>query len=308
MLEVKNLFKSYGSLEVLKGINFTIESGKVYGFLGQNGSGKTTTMNIMTGLMDFQSGEILLDGKELLKNKQNSLKKIGYLPQSPVFYGYMNAHEYLNFIGEISGMSKAKIKSRTEEVLKIVNLEGAAKRKVGEYSGGMVQRFGLAVAMFNSPEILILDEPTSALDPEGRMEILELILKLKAEGKSIFLSSHILNDIERVCDEISILNEGKIILSGELDKLMDEYIKPIYDVEFDKECGEISEALKSCSYVEKVNCEKNKASIYVKDVAMAKNKLLSFLVSFNNPVISFNLRKSTLEDIFIRLVSKNVNI
>ncbi len=308
MLKVVNLTKSYGSHKVLNGISFEIKKGMIYGFLGQNGAGKTTTMNILTGLIGFNSGEIYLKGKPLLEDKRKLLETVGYLPQHPVFYGYMTAIEYLNFIGQVNKMSSKEIKERSREVLEIVKLSQDSKRKVGGYSGGMKQRFGIAVAMFNHPEILILDEPTSALDPEGRMEVLELIERLKCEGTTVFLSTHILNDVERVCDEVSILHEGRIIVSENLETLRNKYIQPIYDVEFDKDCSDIKKSLLSIDWIQNIAASRNQASIYVSDLNKAKQELLKTLAEVDNPVISFSLRKSNLEDIFLRLVNKNVDL
>jgi ABC-2 type transport system ATP-binding protein len=308
MLKVVNLTKSYGSHKVLNGISFEIKKGMIYGFLGQNGAGKTTTMNILTGLIGFNSGEIYLKGKPLLEDKRKLLETVGYLPQHPVFYGYMTAVEYLNFIGQVNKMSSKEIKERSREVLDIVKLSEDSKRKVGGYSGGMKQRFGIAVAMFNHPEILILDEPTSALDPEGRMEVLELIERLKSEGTTVFLSTHILNDVERVCDEVSILHEGRIIVSENLETLRNKYIQPIYDVEFDKDCSDIKKRLLSIDWIQNIAASRNQASIYVSDLNKAKQELLKTLAEVDNPVISFSLRKSNLEDIFLRLVNKNVDL
>lgn len=308
MLKAVNLTKSYGSHQVLKGISFEIKKGLIYGFLGQNGAGKTTTMNILTGLIGCNSGEIYLKGKPLREDKRKLLEAVGYLPQHPVFYGYMTALEYLNFIGQVNKMSPKEIKDRSREVLEIVKLTEDSKRKVGAYSGGMKQRFGIACAMFNHPEILILDEPTSALDPEGRMEVLELIEKLKLEGTTVFLSTHILNDVERVCDEVSILHEGRIIVSEELETLRNKYIQPIYDVEFEKDCADIKKGLLAVDWVQNVAVSRNQASIYVSDINKSKQELIKTLSNENNPIMSFSLRKSNLEDIFLRLVNKNVDL
>jgi ABC-2 type transport system ATP-binding protein len=220
----------------------------------------------------------------------------------------MTANEYLGFIGQVNKMSSSEIKTRTREVLDIVKLSDAAKRKVGGYSGGMKQRLGIAVAMFNHPEILILDEPTSALDPEGRMEILELIESLKTNGTTVFLSTHILNDVERICDEVSILNEGKIIISEPLETLKNKYIQPIYDVEFEKECSTIKKSLLQLDWIQNVSTKNNQASIYVTNMTTAKSELIKELLKDGNPILSFNLRKSNLEDIFLRLVNKNVDL
>lgn len=308
MIKVVNLNKKYENFEVLKNICFKVKRGTIYGFLGPNGSGKTTTMNILSGLIDFNSGEIYLDGQDFKKNKRALLRKVGYLPQNPVFYDYMNANEYLHFIGEIANINEAKIRDRTIEILEIVKLTDAAKKKIGQFSGGMKQRLGIAVALFNKPEIVFLDEPTLALDPEGRMEILEFIKKLKSEGTTVFLSTHILSDVERICDEVSILDKGKILISDNLENLKSKYIQPIFDIEFEKNCLNSDKILLGFKWVESISVVGNKLSIYVNNLDIAKSELLKLLMQGDNNIMSYNLRKSNLEDIFIRLVNKNGNI
>lgn len=308
MLKVVNLTKRYGTLEVLKGISFEIKKGSIYGFLGPNGAGKSTTMNILSGLIDFNGGEIYLGKQDFVKNKRKLLKRVGYLPQSPVFYGYMTAVEYLTFIGELGGMEGEKKKNRIMELLEVVKLSESANRRIGTYSGGMKQRLGLAAALFNSPEFVFLDEPTSALDPEGRMEVLEFIRGLKKSGTTVFFSTHILNDIERVCDEVSILSEGKILVSDNLENLKKKYIQPIYDIEFEDDTRELENRFKSVPWIQKTVTKKNKAAVYVSDMDRAKRELLGLIARESNPVISFNLRRSNLEDIFIRLVNNDENL
>lgn len=308
MLKVINLKKKYGNLEVLKGISFEIKKGTIYGFLGPNGAGKTTTMNILSGLIGHNGGKIILDGKDLNKNKRELLKKVGYLPQDPVFYGYMNAIEYLSFIGKINNMDEKEIRERTGSLLKTVGLSDAAKRKIGGYSGGMKQRFGIATALFKKPEIVFLDEPTSALDPEGRMEVLEFIKGLKNQGITVFLSTHILNDIERVCDEVSILDKGEILVSDNLENLKNKYIQPIFDIEFENDAPGIGERLQGVNWIKDVKVKGSSISVYVNDLRSAKDNLLRLIVDSGNPVTSFNIRKSNLEDIFIRLVNGYGNV
>ncbi|MBU3112438.1 ABC transporter ATP-binding protein [Clostridium lacusfryxellense] len=307
MIKVINLNKKYGNIEVLKNISFEIKKGTIYGFLGPNGAGKTTTMNILSGLIDFNGGEIYLNGEDFKNNKLQLLRKVGYLPQNPVFYNYMNASEYLHFIGEIDRMPEKMIRERIIEILDIVKLSEHGKKKIGLYSGGMRQRLGIAVALFNKPEILFLDEPTSALDPEGRMEILEFIKDLSYGGTTIFISTHILSDVERICDEVSILDKGEILLSDNLENLKNKYIQPIFDIEFEKECVDLDKIL-DFTWVDKVFINRNKASIYVNNLDVAKSELLKVLMKIENYILSYNLRKSNLEDIFIRMVNKNENI
>jgi ABC-2 type transport system ATP-binding protein len=265
-------------------------------------------MNILSGLIDFNGGDIYLDGEDFKKNKRQLLRKVGYLPQNPVFYNYMNANEYLHFIGEITNMPEINIKKRTVEILDIVKLTESSKRKIGQYSGGMKQRLGIAVALFNKPEMVFLDEPTSALDPEGRMEILEFIKDLKSAGTTVFLSSHILSDIERVCDKVSILDKGQILVTDNLENLKNKYIQPIFDIEFDKHCVKLDKVLLNFKWVDNVSIVGNKASIYVNNLDIAKSELLKIIAQGENSVLSYNLRKCNLEDVFIRLVNKNDNI
>ena len=301
MIKVIGLKKNYGRVEALKSISFEVEKGSVFGFIGRNGAGKTTTMNILTGLIRFDGGKIIIKGKDFLKNKQELLKSIGYLPETPTFYNYMNAYEYLKFIGEIIGYEVKNI----SKLLEMVKLTKQSKKHIGAYSRGMKQRLALAVAFMSSPEILFLDEPASALDPEGRMEMLELIEGLKDEKITIFLSTHILNDAERVCNKICIIDEGKILLTENLSQLYKSYIQPIFDVEFDEDPRSEINLLKKLNWVENIKEEGKKISLYVKDIDYAKKEILKELSKLNTNVISYQIRKSTLEDIFMRMIGKN---
>ncbi len=305
MIKVVNLKKSYGRLEALKSISFEVEKGSVFGFIGRNGAGKTTTMNILTGLIKFNEGKIFIKGKDFLKNKQELIRSIGYLPETPTFYNYMNAYEYLNFIDEIIGCDLKKSGKSVGKLLETVKLAKHGKRRIGGYSRGMKQRLALAVAFMNSPEILFLDEPASALDPEGRVEMLELIEGLKDDKITIFLSTHILNDAERVCDKICIIDEGKILLTKNLSQLYETYIQPIFDVEFEKDPKSEVNLLKELSWIESIKENGKRISLYVKDIDYAKKEILKEISKFDNNVTSYRIRKSTLEDIFMRMVSKN---
>jgi len=305
MIEVIGLRKKYGRLEALKSISFKVEKGSVFGFIGRNGAGKTTTMNILTGLMKFDEGKIIIKGKNFLENKQELIKSIGYLPESPSFYDYMNSYEYLNFIGKITGCDIKELKKTVSKLLEMVRLTKQGKRRIGGYSRGMKQRLALAVAFMNNPEILFLDEPASALDPEGRIEMLELIEELKDEKITIFLSTHILNDAERVCDKICTIDEGRILLTENLSQLYKTYIQPIFDIEFEDNPLNKIESLKNLRWVDNIKINKHKVSIYVKDIDYAKSEILKEIAKLNTNIISYQIRKSTLEDIFMRIVSNN---
>ncbi len=304
MIKVTDLVKNYGSVEALKSISFEVDKGSVFGFIGRNGAGKTTTMNILTGLIKFNRGKIFIKGKDFSKHKRELIKSIGYLPETPAFYNYMNACHYLNFMRDIIGLDGEKPVKCISELIEMVKLTKQAKRRIGGYSRGMKQRLALAVAFMNSPEILFLDEPASALDPEGRLEMLELIEGLKNDRITIFISTHILNDAERVCDKICIIDEGKIILTKELSQLYKTYIQPIFDIEFEEEPGDKVNPLKKLRWIESIKQKGRRISLYVKDIDYAKKEVLKEISKLNINITSYQIRKSTLEDIFIRIIKK----
>ena len=211
MVQIRNLCKKYGSFPVLRGLTMNINDGDVYGLLGRNGCGKTTTMNIIADIIPKDSGEVILgDGKPIT---------IGYLPESPMIYGYMTAREYLEYIAACCKYG-GDIPARVNEVLDIVGLTPAADRRAKGFSRGMTQRLGMGAAIIGKPDLLIFDEPTSALDPQGRAEVIHIINRLKSMGCTIVLSTHILSDVERVANRIGIMNGGVLAEEGELRELL----------------------------------------------------------------------------------------
>jgi len=214
MLTIKNLKKSYKSFPVLLDLNMNLRQGDVYGFLGTNGCGKTTTMNIICNIIPKDSGDLKFENENV---------KIGYLPESPALYGYMNGFEYLDFIGACCEY-EGNIKARTAEVLKITGMSNDAKRLIGGYSRGMNQRIGIAAALYSNPDLLILDEPTSALDPAGRAEVMDIISNLSGSGATIILCTHIINDVERVANKVGILSKGIMAVEGTTFDIKEYYV------------------------------------------------------------------------------------
>jgi len=308
MIKVVDLKKSYGKIRALKSISFEVEKGSVFGFIGRNGAGKTTTMNILTGLMRFDKGKIFIMDKDFIQNKNELIKKIGYLPETPTFYNYMNAYEYLGFTGKITGYGQEDIKKRTDELLEMVKLGKNAKRRIGGYSRGMKQRLALATAILKDPEILFLDEPSSALDPEGRLEMLDLIDDLKDNKITIFLSTHILSDAERVCDTICIIDEGKILLTEKLSRLYEKYIQPVFDIEFEGIPKAEAVILRKLDWVEDIVENGKKISLQVEDIKHAQKEILAELSKLDMNIVSYQIRKRTLEDIFIGMVNSREDI
>jgi ABC-2 type transport system ATP-binding protein len=305
MIKIENLYKSYGKNKVLKNLNLEVNKGEIYGFIGQNGQGKSTTMNIIAGLINFNSGKCVINDKDI---KNLNANDVGYLPETPSFYNYMNAYEYFNFIGGICGDDKNLIKRKSEELLRKVKLIKAAKKSIGTYSRGMKQRLGVAVAIYNDPEIIILDEPSSALDPEGRKDIIDIIKNLKDMGKTIFISTHILNDIEKICSRIGILKDGKIIIEEDLKNLTKKYINSIYDIEFENSIDKsYVEIFKKLDFVKSIEYIDSKLSIKVKDISENGLFLIKKIADSNLLPLSIEQRKMSLEDIFMEVTNNEYN-
>jgi ABC-2 type transport system ATP-binding protein len=194
------------------GLSLAINAGEVFGFLGPNGAGKTSTMNVLLGFVRPTGGSASLFGVNV--DQPIARQRIGYLPELTYYYKFLTAEELLRFYARIFGLPRAEADRRIEAVLKLVELDGAARRLIRTYSKGMQQRVGLAQALINNPDLLILDEPTSGLDPLGRMKVREIIQRLQNEGKTVFFSSHELGEVETVCDRVAILHQGRLMVEG----------------------------------------------------------------------------------------------
>ena len=223
-IEIKNLLVRYPSPKrgvppkiAVSELNLEIRSGEVFGLLGPNGAGKTTTMNVLLGFVNATAGDAKIFG--LTAREPQARQRLGYLPELTYYYKFLSAEELLRFYAEIFGIPKPQREKRIDDVLKLVDLEQARKRLIKTYSKGMQQRVGLAQALINNPDLLILDEPTSGLDPVGRMQVREIIQRLKSEGKTVLFSSHELGEVETVCDRVAILHEGKLRVVGAVDAL-----------------------------------------------------------------------------------------
>ncbi len=206
------------SVTVLDGLTLSIEQGQIYGFLGPNGSGKTTTLKILLGLMHATTGRVEVLGKPA--GNVMVRKRIGFLPESPYFYDYLTAEEFLNFYGHLAGLDRVELNKRVTHLLEIVGLVDARTRQLRKFSKGMLQRIGLAQALIHDPELVILDEPMSGLDPVGRKQVRDLILGLRDQGKTVFFSTHIIPDVEMICDRVGVLAKGKLLATGRVEELV----------------------------------------------------------------------------------------
>jgi ABC-2 type transport system ATP-binding protein len=224
VVETRNLSKVYRDfwgrqkVRALKALDLEIRRGEIFGLLGPNGSGKTTTIKLLLGLLFPTSGQALVFGRDATDVSKN--ERLGYLPEESYLYRFLNAEETLDFYGRLFDMSAADRKRRTAELIDLVGLNWAKRRQLKEYSKGMARRIGLAQALINDPELILLDEPTSGLDPIGTREMKDLILRLKAQGKTVLMSSHLLADVQDVCDRIAILHQGELKELGRVDALL----------------------------------------------------------------------------------------
>ncbi len=225
-ISIENLTKEFtnpsvfrrGKITAVNNLTLSVEPGSVYGLLGPNGSGKSTTMKIVLGLVTPTSGRTFIFGRD--SRDVESREAVGFLPENPYFYKFLTGSETLDFFGRLCGLGGKMLRDRSRELLALVGLEEAADRRVGGYSKGMLQRIGLAQALVQEPRLLVLDEPTAGVDPAGSREIRDLILKLKQRGITVMLCSHLLSQVQEICDRIGIMHYGKLVREGPLDELI----------------------------------------------------------------------------------------
>lgn len=295
MLRITGLCKRFGDKEVLKGLDLTVPEGSIFGFIGVNGAGKTTAMKTVLGLLKADSGEILVNGERVVYGQTATNRHIGYLPDVPEFYGFMTAPEYLDFCGEISGMSKTETTIRRDELLTLVGLKDE-KHRVGGYSRGMKQRLGIAQALLNRPKLLICDEPTSALDPVGRKEILEILLLVR-EQTTVLFSTHILSDVERICTDVAFLHGGTVRVQGTLGEIKSRFRQDEYLLETDSEAHltAITEAFPAVR-----RGEGNQLILSVKDTPAFE--VLGFVSAHRIPLVRWERVEPTLETMFMEVI------
>jgi len=303
VIEINNLTKDYEvgfwrkrKVRALDGVSLTVEPHQIFGFLGANGAGKTTTLKLLMRLIFPTGGSARILGSDISDISMH--ERIGYLPENPYFYDYLTAREFLNYCGELFGLDQRTRAKRTDELLVRVNLDRKSwDRQLRKFSKGMLQRVGLAQALVNDPEIVFLDEPMSGLDPVGRREVRDLIAVLRGEGKTVFMCSHILSDIEVLCDNVAILKAGKVARSGSLDELRAHESNSIEIIATSPNSDPAALA-QLLTGVATVSSEPRGLRI---EVADEKNVdlVLAKLRETNGKLISVNPVKQSLEDLFL---------
>jgi ABC-2 type transport system ATP-binding protein len=308
MILIEKLAKRYGNVRALNGLDMQVEAGVVYGFLGPNGAGKTTTLRILSGLARADGGQAWIMGQPVGLQGLGKRPIMGVLPEEPAFYPWMTPREYLrDFVAPLYHLDAKEAAERTKEILAEVGLDKVAKRRIGGFSRGMRQRLGLAQALMNDPQVLLLDEPVSALDPQGRKEVLEMIAALK-DTATIFMSTHILADVERICDQVGIIDHGRLVTEGKRADLLARYHTDTIVIELEpgqeKALSTWLKGLKA-NWLSHLTMEGAAARIQVNDIELARKELLGALGRLKLPVLKFEVSTPALEDVFLELVNAN---
>ncbi|MCL4271818.1 MAG: ABC transporter ATP-binding protein [Anaerolineales bacterium] len=296
ILETKDLTKTYGKSKAVDAVNITAYEGEVFGFLGPNGAGKTTTLGMALGLVHPTTGEVSVLGERVTPNHTHALKQVGALLGAPAFVPYLSAWDNIELVSRLTpGVDKKRI----NEVIDLVGLTDSAKRKVGKFSTGMKQRVGLAMALVHRPRFVILDEPTNGLDPAGMREIRQLLRTLAENGTSVLLSSHLLNEVQQVCDRIAVLNRGRVVAQGRVEDLLNGQ-KPSVRLTV-PDTGTAVRAFESLSGVENIQASGNTLIV----TGVTSQTVMNHLLEHHIIPTEITAQKSDLESLFMDLTTTN---
>ena len=309
MIQITNLVKKYGNKTALQGIDLTVKEGEIMGLLGPNGAGKSTTMNIMTGYLSATSGEVKINGHDILTEPIETKKSIGYLPEIPPLYMDMKVKEYLNFVAQLKKLKKAERKKQVEQVMELVEVKEYENRLIKYLSKGYKQRVGLAQALLGEPKLLILDEPTVGLDPNQIIRMRKLIKDL-AKDHTIILSSHILSEISAICDSVVIIDQGKVLARGTAEELEEQFTnKEVIWLTVKGEQEKVKSAVKECkcfvSYdMEELEEEQWRIRAEMKSEEDMRDQLFFYFAEKKIPVLNMEQETKSLEDVFLQLTGK----
>ncbi len=308
-IEAVNLSKRYGSFSALSNLNLKIEGSKCVGFLGPNGAGKTTTLKLFTDMIRASEGKALINGISVHENKKKALASVGSLIESPEIYPALTPREALSMVAEIRGMPRSERKKKIEEVVSEVKMEEWLDKKVGKFSKGMKQRINISAALLSEPEILLLDEPSTGLDPRGMSEVREIVKSLKHKNRLIFMSSHLLNEVSEICDEVAMIDHGKLLVYDKLNNVVSRFSgdggEIIIDVGLSRAIDDLMLSRNISSMAGVVSAEKlDMKSLRIKFSGSLENqeKLLSDLVALKIGLVSFHPSSSALEDTYLNLI------
>ncbi|NLJ07202.1 MAG: ABC transporter ATP-binding protein [Sphingobacteriales bacterium] len=306
-IKTEQLTKRYRgeSQPALNGLCLEVPENSIFGFLGPNGAGKTTTIKILTALMSANSGYAEVAGIPVISGSPDLRKNIGYLSQEPRMYSWMKARELLCFVGDIFGFSPEERNRRADFLLELSGLQHEANKRISAFSGGMIQRLGIAQALMGKPKVLFLDEPTSALDPIGRKEVLDFIASLSNEC-TVFMSTHILSDVERVATDVAIISQGSLIVQDKTENLLRKYASGKLEIDFTTadETERFIREFNQSRLNGKIESEMLSITLTPPGTAFDRHEILQFAAEKKFEITRFEWVNATLEDVFIQLVSK----
>ena len=301
VITVSNLTKFYGDFKALDSISFSVDKGWVYGYLGPNGAGKTTTIRTMLGLLKPDEGEVQIRGVNPIKNPVQALQNVGYAPELPTLQTFFTAEQLLNFMGKMFGLPAQVRKEKIKELIELVGLKEWGNKKIGKYSKGMVQRLSVALAIINDPAVLIMDEPTIGMDPEATAHFRNLFITLSKRGKTVFISSHLLDEVQRICTHVGMINKGKMVFDGPISEVLDAFTqKWVIEAELKDVTKKIISSLQQLDFVDNVKTDENKLLIELKEKKDLRGEISSEIFKHKGVLLSLNLRKITLEDAYLR--------
>ena len=307
MIRTENLTKEYDGFKAVDNLNLDVKEGEIYGFLGPNGAGKTTTILMLLGILRPTRGRIYLLEQELNKNFLSLKRRIGVVSEKQYLYKEMTAGEYLDFFADLYGVKDKK--KKIDQLLKSVSLLEVKNRKLGAFSRGMQQKLGFARALLPDPELLLLDEPVSGLDPTGIKQIRNLIEKENKKGRTIFISSHLLSEVEKLCREVAIINEGKLLAEDTMENLRRKLSKTVeLEIELSQAKKEITKALSSFDFIQDIKQRENLLTLRVKSDQDYRAPISETISRQGGIVLGIKVKEMSLEEAFITITQKNISL
>jgi len=304
-IETIGLTKRYGSLTAVNKLNLKVERNAIHGFLGPNGAGKTTTIKVLVGLLRADEGAVKVLGEEVRGDRPDVRLRMGYMSELPKFPKHLKGWELLDIYGRMYGMNEQDRKKQIPKLLETVGLKGREKDFIGKYSKGMEQRLGIAQALLNEPELVILDEPSLGLDPVGMVEVRELVKGIAKEGVTVFVSSHLLFEVEQICSHVTIIQRGVSLVSDTLQNISSKFSGPtILHVEVAKLSDVITQRVKELPFVSNVSEDGNTLIIELKTRDDVRSQISQEITNSGGVIVSMSLKGQSLEEVFMQLVTK----
>jgi ABC-2 type transport system ATP-binding protein len=301
VINVSNLTKFYGKFKALDSVSFKVDKGWVYGYLGPNGAGKTTTIRILLGLLKPDGGGVQITDVNPLEDPVHAFQSVGYAPELPTLQTFFTGEQLLDFMGKIFGLSAQARKEKISALLGLVGLKEWGKKKIGNYSKGMTQRLSVALALVNDPMVMIMDEPTIGMDPEATASFRSFFISLSKEGKTILISSHLLDEVQRICTHVGMINKGKIVFTGAIQQALETFTQQwVVEAELETVTETIVLNLKKLDFVDDVKVDGNKLMVELKEKKDMRGEISSEIFKQKGVLLSLNLHKITLEDAYLR--------